>query len=364
MINKFYRTETINTQEWETIIREMEKDLDVLCSSKVEKAELQTYVVELLAQAQPLENRPEMTFFGFDDPRTMPSDCRVAYFFWPTYIATAFLMKACLLYPDFLGTVIPEEELVSCMVACTGRGFRGAGYDDLKGAVETMALFTKADVNLFLELHPTFCEEFTTQYDMWMSVFEKGIQSGVLQGAWGDSYLEEAKAILADAEASLVVENGDDGRYYVAYGSNLNIDQMARRCPDAEVVGTGMLENWRLWFKGSMTGNYLTIEKEWGYEAPVAVWKVSERDETNLDRYEGCPTFYYKKELPLIVKDQKTGKKKLMRVFAYIMHEERKVGAPRQDYVEGCAKGYNHFGFNRKFLNQAVVASGLFGNNH
>ena len=27
-------------------------------------------------------------------------------------------------------------------------------------------------------------------------------------------------------------------RYYIAYGSNLNIDQMSYRCPGAKVVGT------------------------------------------------------------------------------------------------------------------------------
>ena len=29
------------------------------------------------------------------------------------------------------------------------------------------------------------------------------------------------------------------GRRYIAYGSNLNRAQMALRCPDAKVVGTG-----------------------------------------------------------------------------------------------------------------------------
>lgn len=36
------------------------------------------------------------------------------------------------------------------------------------------------------------------------------------------------------------------GRRYIAYGSNLNRGQMALRCPDAKVVGTGEIkEIWK-----------------------------------------------------------------------------------------------------------------------
>ena len=31
-------------------------------------------------------------------------------------------------------------------------------------------------------------------------------------------------------------------RYYIAYGSNLNVQQMQMRCPHAKVVGTAILE--------------------------------------------------------------------------------------------------------------------------
>ena len=57
------------------------------------------------------------------------------------------------------------------------------------------------------------------------------------------------------------------------------------------------------------------------------------------------------------VKDAKTSDVRIMNVFAYIMHEERKVGAPRKDYVEGCREGYRSFGFDTKYLDEAVKAS-------
>ena len=83
-------------------------------------------------------------------------------------------------------------------------------------------------------------------------------------------------------------------KLYVAYGSNLNKEQMRHRCPDAKPVYTGYLENWELIYRGSKTGAYATIRRKKGYRVPVAVWNISETDERNLDIYEGYPRFYYK----------------------------------------------------------------------
>ena len=88
-------------------------------------------------------------------------------------------------------------------------------------------------------------------------------------------------------------------KFYLAYGSNLNVKQMQFRCPDARIVGTAEIPNYQLLFKGSKTGSYLTIEPKQGCTVPAAVWSVSERDELALDRYEGYPHFYYKTELEL-----------------------------------------------------------------
>ena len=83
-------------------------------------------------------------------------------------------------------------------------------------------------------------------------------------------------------------------RYYLAYGSNLNVWQMALRCPTAKAVGTAVIKDYELLFKGSKTGVYLTIEPKSGAEVPAAVWAVETADEQRLDVYEGFPAFYYK----------------------------------------------------------------------
>lgn len=146
-------------------------------------------------------------------------------------------------------------------------------------------------------------------------------------------------------------------RYYLTYGSNLNVAQMRFRCPTARVVGTAVIEDYELLFKGSKSGSYLTIEPKAGSSVPVAVWSVEEEDEAALDRYEGFPTFYYKKEVQIVVKGIKSKTERLRDAFAYIMHEDRPFGIPAWNYVQTCITGYNTFNFDQSLLMKAIRKS-------
>ncbi len=143
-------------------------------------------------------------------------------------------------------------------------------------------------------------------------------------------------------------------RYYIAYGSNLNVAQMVRRCPGAKPIGTAELEHNTLYFRGSGSGYYLTIEPKIGSRVPVAIWEVTADDEKALDRYEGYPRFYYKHDYDLAVTllDSRTTKE--LRCFAYIMTEGRDVGLPTPYYMETCIQGYRDFGFDTRILKRTV----------
>lgn len=145
-------------------------------------------------------------------------------------------------------------------------------------------------------------------------------------------------------------------KMYLAYGSNLNVRQMRYRCPGAEIVGTAAIRNYELMFKGSLSGSYMTIEKKRGGKVPVAVWEVSVENERALDRYEGFPTFYYKKEMDINVK-LLDGTIERRAAFVYIMHEERPLGMPSESYMDICREGYEEFGFDDKFLRAALERS-------
>ena len=80
---------------------------------------------------------------------------------------------------------------------------------------------------------------------------------------------------------------------YFAYGSNLNFEQMAYRCPEATVVGTAKLDGYELAFRRG----YLTILPKEGASVEGLIWSVTDHDESQLDCYEGYPTFYDKETM-------------------------------------------------------------------
>jgi gamma-glutamylcyclotransferase (GGCT)/AIG2-like uncharacterized protein YtfP len=140
-------------------------------------------------------------------------------------------------------------------------------------------------------------------------------------------------------------------KYYIAYGSNMDERQMAVRCRDAVLVGTGFIQGYELLFKGSLTGCYATIEPKAGSCVPVTLWMISKADEKRLDRYEGFPTFYYKKDIEVQMKDGTiTG-------LVYIMHEDRHCGMPFPWYYEQMDRDYRKFGFDRTILKKALEVS-------
>ena len=94
------------------------------------------------------------------------------------------------------------------------------------------------------------------------------------------------------------------GKLYIAYGSNLNLAQMKYRCPTAKFIGTGILENYELQFKGSLHNAHATIAQKPGAAVPVGVWEIQSADELRLDRYEGYPSYYFKQELDIRMGDR------------------------------------------------------------
>ena len=144
-------------------------------------------------------------------------------------------------------------------------------------------------------------------------------------------------------------------RFYIAYGSNLSVEQMKVRTPDAVIVGSGTLKDWRLLFR-----QYATIEKCKGYSVPVLIWKISERDEKSLDRYEGFPRFYQKKNLKIAVESLDGEDLGELTAMVYIMTkkatEARGVNPlPSKYYYSVLDAGYKTFGFDGKILNEAVM---------
>ena len=169
----FYRPQKINTIEFENIVGKLRYDLHLLETEETDEWNIYSYFYSLSRLAKPLAKNPKMSFFGLDEPENMPSDSRVAYYYMPTYIATAFMMKGVLKYPslmneeDFLDSDLDftvdtvKNTLSACLLGCTGRNFDGAGIFLLKDCIK---LFEDAGASEFIEKHPDLCPEFTELY--------------------------------------------------------------------------------------------------------------------------------------------------------------------------------------------------------
>lgn len=85
------------------------------------------------------------------------------------------------------------------------------------------------------------------------------------------------------------------GRLYFAYGSNLNLEQMERRCPAAKPIGPAVLHGYELRFRGNYGGSGVaTIAPKQGGHVAGLLWELTPACEQALDRYEGCPHLYEK----------------------------------------------------------------------
>ena len=131
-------------------------------------------------------------------------------------------------------------------------------------------------------------------------------------------------------------------KVYIAYGSNLNLEQMKYRCPDSRVIGTAILQDYELEFRG-----VATIVPKKGSGVPVLLWSVPPQDEKSLDRYEGFPYLYRKEEYEIGLNGQKvTG-------MAYVMNNGH-ISAPSAGYLRIIAQGYHENQLDTAFLNRAV----------
>lgn len=134
---------------------------------------------------------------------------------------------------------------------------------------------------------------------------------------------------------------------YVAYGSNMNIEQMRFRCPNSKVIGNGKLVGWKLVFNMHLdvinTNNRKDI-------VPVVIWDINKKDWDRLDMYEGYPN-YYVKEFVNVKYDNGKNKKAVV----YVMADNMKgIAPPMVNYFKTCEQGYIDNNINLDYLYEAL----------
>ena len=127
-------------------------------------------------------------------------------------------------------------------------------------------------------------------------------------------------------------------KLYFAYGANLNIANMAQRCPGAVAIQPWHLDDYRLMFSG-----VATIKPELNARVPGALWAITEACEKSLDVFEGHPWLYRKQEIII------DGMPIMFYVMNTVIPEE-----PGMSYLETIAQGYEDFGLDLDDLWAAV----------
>ena len=127
---------------------------------------------------------------------------------------------------------------------------------------------------------------------------------------------------------------------YFAYGSNLCVAQMARRCPDAADPRPATLadHDWLINERG-----VATVEPFDGSQVHGVVWRVSDHDLATLDSAEGVPVRYRRDRLTVHTKDGPA------QAWVYIDHRIE-PGAPRPGYLERIIDGAAHHGLPQRWL--------------
>ena len=121
--------------------------------------------------------------------------------------------------------------------------------------------------------------------------------------------------------------------YYFAYGMNTNIEQMARRCPAAKLVGPAVLPGYRFRFAGHAD----IVEDERSHVDGV-LWFITEECLYALDLLEGYPVYYNCKEVLVKCGDED--------YFAevYYMNPGVADNVPSQSYYDMVVEGYRRNG--------------------
>ena len=130
---------------------------------------------------------------------------------------------------------------------------------------------------------------------------------------------------------------------YFGYGMNTNVEQMARRCPNAISLGKKTLIGYKFIFRGVAdiihTGN--KNDKIEG-----VIWSITPECEKALDALEGYPTFYTKIYLPI---ETDATDDALSYLMIYKMVNQSKVARnPSRFYWDMLFEGYASHGLNHE----------------
>ena len=143
-----------------------------------------------------------------------------------------------------------------------------------------------------------------------------------------------------------------DKYLYFAYGSNLNVEQMKHRCPEAVGISAAVLHGWKL-----AERRFADIVECAAACVNGALYEITANDLAALDSYEGYPDFYTRRIVTVSDADGR-----LRDAVVYVMTAEYGQyldGEPfSEKYLAGCSAGGEYWGIPNAFAAREADAPG------
>lgn len=317
----------------EVIQNSIQKIDDILNTSRDKQTPIQTDLLDAIEAHQ----ADDGSWSLIEDP-SMPADARWEFIYQPTAYVTAILMAV----PE---TLFAERPHILGMIK---RGLHflssgkigGRGYDRIRGYLDITEIYIDPSVFQFLIRYPSFIPKGFKRYIETLKETLESIQSdektdwfcGAEERDMAEKLLKKLDVIMANLLRMLPEE-----KLYIAYGSNIDLEQMAYRCPNARVIGAVSIPGFVLSYRQSSSGYYASLDKADRSETPGLLWAITAADEANLDLYEGVSSnCYYKMEIPVVLAGQR------LMAMTYLIPEERPAGEPSSDYRNVIHRAYEN----------------------
>lgn len=133
-------------------------------------------------------------------------------------------------------------------------------------------------------------------------------------------------------------------RYYFAYGANMDLDTMYKRCPYVKFIEAGELKGYRFIINKRGVAS-IVLDKDSSVFG--IIWTITENDEGFLDHYEGVKGGWYFKHTVTV--KEITDKTNTYDCLVYIASDPNE-GKPIEDYFTNIIKWAKNYHFPKEYV--------------
>lgn len=142
--------------------------------------------------------------------------------------------------------------------------------------------------------------------------------------------------------------------YYFSYGADLNPKLMQRRCPNAKLIGSGILKGFRLVFSGLQEYAEANIREHPESYVRGLLWQTDKKGERRLDHHNSYPLTRGK----IYAKIQSQGI--YYPIMTYQYDHSQYLGYPSEKYLDMMLTAYLDQGWDTSPIREALAESSRF----